>query len=138
MESVEKVYKFLQKAGYYFLLTVDDDGYPKGRAFTSKMIVNGTLYLATGKAKRVFRQIEANPHVELMAYQMRNRQYLRADATAVVDEDPALVKAYLEKEPQVRGDFTGDAEPQIGMFHLIHGKAEIFTLEGSVKGSFTF
>ena len=138
MDSLQKVYDFMGSAGYYFMLTVDADGYPKGRAFTSKMIVDGKLYLATGNAKRVYQQIKTNPLVEVLAYQMKQREYMRVDATAVIDEDIETAKKYLEKEPQVRGDFEGDAEQQLGMFYLKDGKAEILTLDGTVKETFTF
>lgn len=138
MDKVQKVYDFMQEAGYYFLLTVDDKGYPKGRAFTSKMIADGKLYLVTGKEKRVFQQLQAHPQVEIMAYQMKNQQYLRADATAVIVDDLDLVKQYLDKEPQVRGDFQGEAEPQVGLFYLKNAQGEILALDGTVKETFTF
>ena len=138
MDKVQKVYDFMQEAGYYFLLTVDAKGYPKGRAFTSKMIAGGKLYLVTGKEKRVFQQLQAHPQVEIMAYQMKQQQYLRADATAVVVDDLDLVKQYLDKEPQVRGDFQGEAEPQVGLFYLKNAQGEILALDGTVKETFTF
>lgn len=138
MENLQKVYDFMGAAGYYFLLTVDENGYPKGRAFTSKMIADGKLYLATGNQKRVFKQIKANPHVEIMAYQMKNQQYMRLDATAVTDDNISLVQQYLEKEPQVRNDFKGDAESQVGLFYLKDANAEILTLDGTVKEQFAF
>ncbi|MBR0280946.1 MAG: hypothetical protein IJQ81_05045 [Oscillibacter sp.] len=99
MENLERAYEFLKKAGHYFLLT-SDRGQPRGRAFSSKMIADGRLYLATGLAKRVWREVRENP--------------------------------------QVRGDFTGDAETQMGMFYLKDAAVEILALDGTVKETFTF
>ncbi len=107
------------------MLTVDEEGYPKGRAFTSKIIYDGKLYIITGNAKRVYKQIVSNPKVEILAYQMKNQEYMRVDATAVISEDTVIKEAYLEKEPQVRGDFEGDAVPQMGLFFLKDASVEI-------------
>ena len=110
----------------------------KGRAFTSKIVYDGKLYIITGNAKRVYKQIEANPRVEILAYQMKNQEYMRVDATAVISDDTVIKEAYLEKEPQVRGDFEGDAVPQMGLFFLKDASVEILTLDGMVKEAFHF
>ena len=137
MENLERAYEFLKKAGYYFLLT-SDRGQPRGRAFSSKMIADGRLYLATGLAKRVWREVRDNARVELLAFHMKQGEYMRIDAETVMDDDPTKVKRYLEQEPQVRGDFTGDAEAQMGMFYLKDAAVEILALDGTVKETFTF
>jgi len=102
------------------------------------MITDGKLYLATGNAKRVYEQLKNNPKIEILAYQMKQREYMRLDAVAMIDENPEITKQYLEKEPQVRGDFHGDAEPQVGMFYLTDAKVEILSLDGTVKETFIF
>ncbi len=137
MTNVEKAYFFLERTGYYFLLT-NDAGQPRGRAFSSRMLHDNRLYITTGNAKHVYQQIENDPKIEVLAYQMRDGEYMRLDATAVIDNDPVIIKKYLEKEPQVRGDFEGEAEPQIGMFYLKDASAEILSLDGSVKERFAF
>lgn len=138
MDNIQKVHDFMTDAGYYFLLTVDENGYPKGRAFTSKIIYDGKLYIITGNAKRVYRQLVSDPKVEILAYQMKNQEYMRVDATAVISEDTVIKEAYLEKAPQVRGDFEGDAVPQMGLFFLKDATAQILTLDGAVKETFKF
>lgn len=138
MENLQRVYDFMRDAGYYFLLTVDENGYPKGRAFTSKAIMDGKLYLATEGKKRVFQQIQKNPHVEIMAYQLKNQCYMRVDATAVINEDSNLVKQYLAQAPQDRDRVQGDAEKQMRVFYLSDAKAEILALDGTVKETFSF
>lgn len=138
MENLQRVYDFMRDAGYYFLLTVDENGYPKGRAFTSKAIMDGKLYLATEGKKRVFQQIQKNPHVEIMAYQLKNQCYMRVDATAVINEDSNLVKQYLAQAPQDRERVQGDAEKQMRVFYLSDAKAEILALDGTVKENFSF
>ena len=137
MNPLQRIYDFMANAGYYFMLTVDQEGFPKGRAFTSRILYDGKLYIATGNAKRVYKQIEANPKVEILAYQMKAQEYMRVDAIAVIDRDPAVAEAYLEKEPQVRNDFEGDAVPQMGMFYLKDVSAEILTFDGKVKETFS-
>ena len=96
------------------------------------------LRMRSFNAKRVYKQIEANPRVEILAYQMKNQEYMRVDATAVISDDTVIKEAYLEKEPQVRGEFEGDAVPQMGLFFLKDASVEILTLDGAVKEAFHF
>ena len=137
MNNLQRIYDYMAGAGYYFMLSVDQEGFPKGRAFTSRMIYDGKLYIATGNAKRVYQQVAANPKTEILAYQMKAQEYMRVDAVAVIDNNTAVIEAYLEKEPQVRNDFEGDAVPQMGMFYLRDISAEILTLDGKIKEAFS-
>lgn len=137
-ENVQKAHDFMAESGYYLLLTVDENGCPKGRAFTSRLIHDGKLYIFTGNAKKVWHQVEQNPKVEVLAYQMKNQRYMRIDATAVIDENPRIKALYLENSPQVRNDFEDDAESQMGMFYLENATAEILSLDGKTKETFRF
>ena len=138
MDNIQRVHDFMKDAGYYFMLTVDEEGYPKGRAFASEIIYDGKLYILTGKAKRVYKQIVSHPKVEILAYQMKEQEYMRVDATAVISEDTVIIETYLEKEPKVRESFDGDAVPQMGLFFLKDASVEILTLDGKVKETFHF
>ena len=64
---MEKVYDFLKNAGAYYLATVDGDQ-PRVRPFGTVNVFEGKLYIQTGKAKNVSKQIHANPKVEICAF----------------------------------------------------------------------
>ena len=65
-QNVERVARFLQEAGTYYLATAEGDQ-PRVRPFGTAHVFEGKLYIQTGKVKAVSRQILANPKVELCA-----------------------------------------------------------------------
>ena len=66
MSDIEKVCKFLEESGTYYLATVDGDQ-PRVRPFGTVMVFEGKLYIQTGKVKPVSRQLAANPKAEIPA-----------------------------------------------------------------------
>lgn len=66
MSNAEKVNEILDKAKTFFFLTTDGDK-PKGRPFGFHMLVDGKIYFACGTFKNVYKQMEKNPHVEIVA-----------------------------------------------------------------------
>ena len=64
---MQRVYDFLKEAGTYFIATVEGDQ-PRIRPFGTVDIYNGKLGIQTGKKKAFFKQVEANPKVEICAF----------------------------------------------------------------------
>lgn len=83
MTNAEKVNEFLNQAGVWYFLTTDGDQ-PKGRPFRFHLLKDGIIYFGTGTFKNVFRQMTANPHVEILA--MHGNEFLRYDGEAVLEE----------------------------------------------------
>ena len=65
--GIERVEKFLQDAGTYYLATTEGDQ-PRVRPFGTAHIYEGRLYIQTGKVKDVSKQLHANPKAELTAF----------------------------------------------------------------------
>lgn len=80
---MQEVYEFLKNAGTYYLATVEGDQ-PRVRPFGTVDIFEGKLYIQTGKIKDVSKQIQANPKVELCAFD--NGTWLRVAGTLVRDD----------------------------------------------------
>ena len=71
MENIEKVSRFLEEAGTYYLATVEGDQ-PRVRPFGTVLVYDGRLYIQTGKVKPVSKQLAANPKAEICAARGRN------------------------------------------------------------------
>lgn len=127
MTNAEKVNEFLDRAGVWFFLTTDGDQ-PKGRPFRFHLLQNDTLYFGTGTFKRVFRQMTANPHVEILA--VCGSEFLRYDGTVVLEETDDLAEAVLAKAPAMREVYNDSTGLRLGMFHLTDGTVEICTATG--------
>ena len=90
MTNAAKVHEFLNKAKTFYLLTTDGDQ-PKGRPFGFQMLVDDTLYFGCGTFKNVFKQLTANPKVEVLA--VNGGEFLRYDGTVKVVKDAALLES---------------------------------------------
>ena len=105
MSNIERVCQFLDEAKAYYLATVEGDQ-PRVRPFGTALVYEDRLYIQTGKAKSVSRQIAANPKVELCAFQ--GGQWLRVAGELVNDDRRAPKVAMLEKYPILKAMYSPD------------------------------
>ena len=105
MSSVEKVCKFLEEAQTYYLATVEGDQ-PRVRPFGTEMVYEGKLYIQTGKAKPVSKQLAANPKAEICAFQ--GGKWLRVAGELVNDDRREVKAAMLEKYPSLQRMYSAD------------------------------
>ena len=105
MEGIEKVYRFLNEAQTYYLATVEGDQ-PRVRPFGTALLWDGKLYIQTGKANAVSRQIAANPRAEICAF--RDGKWLRVAGELVNDDSREFKAAMLEKMPALKAMYSAD------------------------------
>ena len=102
---MEEVYDFLKKCGTYFLATVVGD-VPKVRPFGTVDIFEGRLYIQTGKVKDVSKQMQANPKIEICAWD--GDRWLRVAATVVRDDRIEAKEHMLDAYPQLKKMYKAD------------------------------
>lgn len=103
MEGMEKICQFLDKVQTYYLATVEGDQ-PRVRPFGTILLWDGKLYIQSGKAKAVSKQIAVNPKVELSAWD--GEKWLRLSGELVEDDRVEVKKAMLEKMPHLRNMYS--------------------------------
>ena len=121
MSNAAKVHEFLEKAQVFYFLTTDGDQ-PKGRPFSFKMLVDDKLYFGCGTFKNVYRQLTANPHVEVLA--VNGGEFMRYDGTVHMVKDDALLEKVREAMPQIMAMYDKNGW-EMGLFYLDNGHAEI-------------
>ena len=121
MTNLEKASEYLNQAKVWYFLTVDD-GQPKGRPFGFHMIKDGKMYLGTGTWKNVYKQLQKDQHVEILA--VNGDDFMRIDATAVIENDPAIAQEALDSMPAIKKAYE-DNGWTIVMFYLDNAHAEI-------------
>ena len=121
MSNAAKVNAFLDEAKVFYFLTTDGDQ-PKGRPFGFHMLVDDKLYFGCGTFKNVFRQLTANPRVEVLA--MKGDDFMRYDGAAKVVRDEALLQKVREIMPQIMALYDQNGW-EMGLFYLENGHAEI-------------
>ena len=105
MENLERIYKFLEEAGTYYLATVEGDQ-PRVRPFGTALLYEGKLYIQTGKIKAVSKQIQINPKVELCAF--KDGSWIRLSGILEEDDRREVKKAMLDKMPTLRAMYSED------------------------------
>lgn len=94
---MEQTLEFLKEAGTFYLATVEGDQ-PRVRPFGAVFMYEGKLYTATNNTKECYKQMIANPKVEVSAMNKKG-QWIRL-AGKVVPDDRREVKEYaLEAIP---------------------------------------
>ena len=96
---MKTVYDFLKKCQVYYLATVDGDQ-ARVRPFGTIDMFEDKLYIQTGKVKDVSKQMQADPKVELCAFD--GEKWLRVAATVVRDDRVEPKKHMLENYPDLR------------------------------------
>lgn len=111
---MQKVCEFLKKAGTYYLATVEGEQ-PRVRPFGTANIFDGKLYIQTGKAKAVAKQLAKNPLVEICAFS--DGVWLRVAGRLVEDDRVAARKSMLDAYPELRAMYDeNDGNTQVWYF----------------------
>lgn len=102
---MNKIYEFLKSCGTYYLATVDGDR-PRVRPFGTILIYDGKLEIQTGRKKQVFREIAANPNVEISAF--ANGRWIRLSGELYEDDRREARAAMLDAYPELRRMYNED------------------------------
>lgn len=133
MATLQDVCDFLKQAKTYHLATVDGDQ-PRVRPFGTSEIIDGKLYVQTGAGKDVFKQIIANPKVEIEA--TVGADWLRIAGTLVDDNRVEAKKAMLDLVPGLRKLGYSEDDDNTRVLYFKHGVATFSSLAG--KPGWTF
>ena len=104
-KNLEKVVKFLDEAGVYYLATMDNDQ-PRVRPFGTALIYEDKLYIQTGKVKPVSHQLTNNPKAEICAF--KDGKWIRISGELVEDDRREVKTLMLEKMPELRHMYNED------------------------------
>ena len=130
MSDIQKISEFIDKASIYFISTEDGDQ-PKCRPMRSHFVIGDRLCFGTGRFKDVFKQMQENPKVEIVA--LDGGKWLRYWGTAVFEETYDIANAVLEKMPQAKQIYTMEGDMILEIFHLENAHVEIRNMAGVIE-----
>ena len=113
---MSKVNDFLTEAGVFYLATVDGDQH-KVRPLGAHFEMDGKVLFGVGDFKEVYRQLLANPKVEI-ACAKPDGHWLRYTGRAVFETDPKYAEASLEAMPMLKNIYNEETGHKLMMFHL--------------------
>lgn len=118
---MSKVNDFLNEAGVFYLATVDGDQ-PKIRPLGAHIDCDGEEFFGVGDFKDVYKQLVANPKVELAAAKA-DGHWIRFTGKAKFEDDPKYAEAMLDYMPQLRGIYNDETGHKLMMFHIVDATA---------------
>ena len=113
---MNKVAKFLTANPVQYLATVGRDGKAKCRPFMFCLEQEGKLWFCTNSTKDVYKDMQANPHVEV-SVSSPDYAWLRLHGKTVF-EDNRAVKAACMNNPIVRSQYQTPDNPIFEVFYL--------------------
>lgn len=122
----------LFKNQMFYIATVDGDQ-PRVRPFGRLLGYQGGIYLNTGNQKNVYRQMKANPKVELCCF--AKGAIVRVSAQVSETDDTEIRRVMLEEEPGIAKMYAG-RESELAIFQLKHMET-VVTERGRVTQRFT-
>jgi uncharacterized pyridoxamine 5'-phosphate oxidase family protein len=118
---MSKINSFLDEAGVFFLAT-EDGNQPKVRPLGAHLEMDGKILFGVGDFKAVYRQMQANPQVEIVACK-QNGHWLRYTGTAVFETDEKYAQTMLDAAPQLRNIYNEQTGNKMAVFHLENATA---------------
>ena len=131
MKDMQEVCDFLKKCGVYFLATAEGD-LPGVRPFGTAKIFEGKLYLQSGKVKKVSRQVQANPKIEICAWDAPSGRWLRVEATLVEDDRREARQWMLDQYPDLKARYSAD-DDNTQTLYLKNATATFSSLAGEER-----
>lgn len=124
---MEEVLKFLKDNVVFYLATEEEDQ-PRVRPFGAVAEFEGKLYICTNNTKKVFKQIQKNPKVEICGMG-KGGSWLRIEANCFADERKEAKEKMLSDNPGLKNMYSVDD----GKFEVLYLKDATATF-ASMKG----
>ena len=134
---MKRVVEFLQANPVQYLATVGRDGKAKCRPFMFCFEKGGKLWFCTARNKDVFKQLQANPAVEICAVK-QDMTWLRLTGKMALADDMAVKERVLAAQPLIKGIYGSADNPVFASLCLEHGEYVIADFSGNPprKGMF--
>jgi uncharacterized pyridoxamine 5'-phosphate oxidase family protein len=132
---MNEVVKFLTENPVQYLATVGRDGKAKCRPFMFCFEQDGKLWFCTNNTKDVFKDIQANPEIEV-SVSSPAYAWIRLNGKAVFENNMA-VKEGCMKNPIVQGQYQTADNPIFEVFYLANATAVIADFSGNPPAEYT-
>ena len=119
--NMEEVQAYLKECGTFFIATVDGDQ-PHVRAFGVSEIIDGRLYIMTGKGKDVYKQMAKNGMFEICALKPSGSEWMRVSGTLVNDETLSVKEEFLKRNESLKSMYKAD-DGNMAVLYITNGEA---------------
>ena len=107
--NMKEVQAYLKECGAFFIATADEDQ-ARVRPFGVSEIIDGRLYIMTGKVKDVYKQMAKNGKFEICALKKSGSEWMRLSGTLVNDETLGVKEEFLNRNEGLKSMYKADDE----------------------------
>lgn len=135
VEGPQKIDEFISQAEVFYLATVDGDK-PKIRPLGFHLLKDDKIYFGVGNQKDVYKQLTANPNVEISA--VVGTDFLRYYGKAVFEETYDFADSIVAGNEFLQGIYNDETGFKLAIFHLEDATAELRDITGAIMESYNF
>lgn len=128
---MDEVLAFLKENPTFYFATVEGN-LPKVRPFGFVMEYEGKLYFTMGDHKKVYKQLLANPNVEICTTN-KDDAWIRIRGKAVFDTREEVAKKVFETMPELKKIYNEETGFKLAACYLKDAEAEIMDTNGGFK-----
>ena len=128
---MNEVTKILSENHTQYMATVGRDGKAKVRPFAFCFEMDGKLWFGTNSTKEVYKDMQANPYVEL-AVVTADMKTLRLSGKATFVDDRSVKEAMMNI-PTIKMQYQTADNPILEVFYLEEAHAIIAEITGAVQ-----
>ena len=128
---MKEVLDFLQANKVFFMATIAGDE-PKVRPLGFVMEYDGKIYFGVGDQKDVYKQMRANPKVEITSVSPEAK-WVRLKGAAVFDDRREVFEASVKALPVLKEMYGDPNGPKLGNFYLKDAEAVFYDMQGNTK-----
>ena len=129
---LKRIDDFITEAGVFFLATADGKQ-AKMRPLGAHILRDGKLYFFVGDFKNVYKEMAADPFVEIVAYKPEDKTWLRYTGRAVFEEDETLSAKVIEERPNLKKTYNDETGYKLKLFHLEDASASIYKVGNVIE-----
>lgn len=123
---MKKALQFLQESNTFYLATTEGDQ-PRVRPFGAAFEYEDKLYIVTNNTKECFKQMIANPKVEISA--MNKGQWIRVAGEVAHDDRREVKELALEAFPSLKSMYNIE-DGIFAVLYFTKGTATIYSFNG--------
>lgn len=131
MYNMNEVQAYLKECGAFFIATNEGDQ-PRVRPFGVSEIINGRLYIMTGKVKDVFKQLDKNGKFEICAMKPSGAEWMRLEGTLVNDDTLAVKEEFLNRNESLKSMYKAD-DGNMAVLYVTNATASFFSFTEPVR-----
>lgn len=137
MKTKEEIFKLINENPVFHLATVEN-GKPHVRGMLLFKADNEQgIIFHTGTFKDLYRQLQANPSVEMCFHCQKTGEQIRISGDLVQDKSLNLIEEiYNHPTRAFLRNFGESIKERMAVYRMIHGKATVWTMKKNLEPNY--